>query len=66
MSNGTLYSLLHKNGGGLDWLMRLRIGLGAARGLAWLHHGCHPRIIQQNICSNVILVDEHFGVGYWT
>lgn len=61
MSNGTLYSLLHRNGGGvLDWMMRFRIGLGAARGLAWLHHGCHPPIIQQNICSNVILVDEEF------
>ncbi|OIW12426.1 hypothetical protein TanjilG_04175 [Lupinus angustifolius] len=61
MSNGTLYSLLHENGSGvLDWLMRFRIGLGAARGLAWLHHGCHPPIIQQNICSNVILVDEDF------
>ncbi|MED6198903.1 Inactive LRR receptor-like serine/threonine-protein kinase bir2 [Stylosanthes scabra] len=61
MSNGTLYNLLHKNGGGvLDWEMRFRIGLGAARGLAWLHHGCHPPIIQQNICSNVILVDEDF------
>ncbi|XP_004489358.1 inactive LRR receptor-like serine/threonine-protein kinase BIR2 [Cicer arietinum] len=60
MSNGTLYSLLHKNSSVLDWLMRFRIGLGAARGLAWLHHGCHPPIIQQNICSNVILVDEEF------
>ncbi|KAK4281049.1 hypothetical protein QN277_012589 [Acacia crassicarpa] len=60
MSNGTLYSLLHKNGNALDWPMRFRIGLGAARGLAWLHHGCHPAIIHQNICSNVILVDEDF------
>lgn len=60
MSNGTLYSLLHKNNSALDWMMRYRIGLGAARGLAWLHHGCHPPIIQQNICSNVILVDEDF------
>ncbi|KAK7381333.1 hypothetical protein VNO78_33955 [Psophocarpus tetragonolobus] len=60
MSNGTLYSLLHKNSGVLDWVMRFRIGLGAARGLAWLHHGCHPPIIQQNICSNVILADEEF------
>ncbi|KAE9590397.1 hypothetical protein Lal_00027981 [Lupinus albus] len=60
MSNGTLYSLLHKNGGGLDWLTRFRIGLGTARGLAWLHHGFRPPIIQQSICSNVILVDEDF------
>ncbi|KAJ1380083.1 Serine-threonine/tyrosine-protein kinase, catalytic domain [Sesbania bispinosa] len=60
MSNGTLYNLLHKYNNALDWMMRFRIGLGAARGLAWLHHGCHPPIIQQNICSNVILVDEEF------
>ncbi|XP_028775296.1 inactive LRR receptor-like serine/threonine-protein kinase BIR2 [Neltuma alba] len=60
MSNGTLFSLLHRNGNALDWPMRFRIGLGAARGLAWLHHGSHPPIIHQNICSNVILVDEDF------
>ena len=60
MSNGTLYSLLHKSGNALDWPTRFRIGLGAARGLAWLHHGCHPPIILQNICSGVILVDEDF------
>ncbi|KAB2022923.1 hypothetical protein ES319_D07G246700v1 [Gossypium barbadense] len=58
MSNGTLYSLLHGRGGDMDWPTRFKIGLGAARGLAWLHHGCHPPFLQQNICSNVILVDE--------
>ncbi|KAL5740124.1 hypothetical protein ACOSQ2_029304 [Xanthoceras sorbifolium] len=61
MSNGTLYSLLH--GGSstkLDWLTRFRIGFGATRGLAWLHHGCQPPFLHQNICSNVILVDEDF------
>ncbi|XP_050381723.1 probable inactive receptor kinase At1g27190 [Argentina anserina] len=60
LSNGTLYSLLHGSGPGLDWSTRYRIGLGAARGLAWLHHGCQPPIIHQNICSNVILLDEDF------
>ncbi|XP_062009994.1 inactive LRR receptor-like serine/threonine-protein kinase BIR2 [Rosa rugosa] len=60
LSNGTLYSLLHGSGPGLDWPTRYRIGLGAARGLAWLHHGCQPPIIHQNICSNVILLDEDF------
>uniref|UniRef100_A0A2N9EKS6 Protein kinase domain-containing protein n=1 Tax=Fagus sylvatica TaxID=28930 RepID=A0A2N9EKS6_FAGSY len=60
MSNGTLYSLLHGGGEELDWPTRFTIGLGAARGLAWLHHGCHPPIMHQNICSNVIQVDEDF------
>jgi hypothetical protein len=60
MANGTLYSLLRGSAAALDWPTRFRIGLGAARGLAWLHHGCHPPILQQNICSNVILIDEDF------
>ena len=60
MSNGTLYSLLHGSVAAVDWPTRFRIGLGAARGLAWLHHGCQPPYLLQNICSNVILVDEDF------
>ncbi|KAK3227764.1 hypothetical protein Dsin_007626 [Dipteronia sinensis] len=60
MSNGTFYSLLHESNAELDWPTRFRIGLGAARGLAWLHHECQPQFLHQNICSNVILVDEDF------
>ncbi|XVF14187.1 hypothetical protein REPUB_Repub09cG0035600 [Reevesia pubescens] len=60
MSNETLYSLLHGSVAEVDWPTRFRIGLGAARGLAWLHHGCQPPFLQQNICSNVILIDDDF------
>ncbi|KAJ4837372.1 hypothetical protein Tsubulata_036977 [Turnera subulata] len=60
MSNGTLYSLLHGTGDTLDWATRFRIGFGSARALAWLHHGFQPPFLHQNICSNVILVDEDF------
>ncbi|KAK2967857.1 hypothetical protein RJ640_029851 [Escallonia rubra] len=60
MSNGTLSSHLYGNASLLDWRTRLRIGLGAARGLAWLHHGCQPPILHQNISSSVILLDEDF------
>ncbi|XP_016509295.2 inactive LRR receptor-like serine/threonine-protein kinase BIR2 [Nicotiana tabacum] len=58
LSNGTLSSFLNRNASELDWPTRFRIGLGAARGLAWLHHGCHPPILHQNICSNVFFLDE--------
>lgn len=66
MPNGTLYSLLHGNGvdntpsGVLDWSTRFRIGMGASRGLAWLHHGCQPPYMHQYISSNVILIDDDF------
>ncbi|KAL3813750.1 hypothetical protein ACJIZ3_015018 [Penstemon smallii] len=60
LSNGTLGSMLGGNAGVLDWPIRFKIALGAARGLAWLHHGCHPPILHQNICSNVVLLDEDF------
>lgn len=66
MPNGTLYSLLHGSNGFLpqhhsvDWPTRLRIGVGAARGLGWLHHGCQPPYMHQNISSNVILLDDDY------
>ncbi|CAK9170011.1 unnamed protein product [Ilex paraguariensis] len=60
LSNGTLCHLLNGNANVLDWPTRFRVGLGAARGLAWLHHGCQPPILHQNISSNVILLDEDF------
>ncbi|KAK1432829.1 hypothetical protein QVD17_09731 [Tagetes erecta] len=60
MANGTLSSLLAKQSSLLDWPTRFKIGLGAARGLAWLHHGCRPAIPHQNISSNAIFVDEDY------
>ncbi|EPS58697.1 hypothetical protein M569_16115, partial [Genlisea aurea] len=47
LSNGTLYATLRDNAASLDWPTRFRIALGAARGLAWLHHGCRPPILHQ-------------------
>ncbi|XVF02337.1 hypothetical protein REPUB_Repub04eG0167000 [Reevesia pubescens] len=69
MPNGTLYSQLHGGslvgfGNGkfevLDWSSRLRIGVGVARGLAWLHHGCQPPYVHQYFSSNVVLLDDDF------
>ncbi|XP_022847088.1 probably inactive leucine-rich repeat receptor-like protein kinase At5g48380 [Olea europaea var. sylvestris] len=63
MPNGSLHDKLHlvKDGGELmDWPLRLKIGILAAKGFAWLHHSCNPRIIHRNISSNCILLDADY------
>lgn len=44
----------------MSWEMRLRVALGAARGLAYLHEDCHPRIIHRDIKSSNILLDDKY------
>ncbi|KAK4754147.1 hypothetical protein SAY87_002251 [Trapa incisa] len=60
MENGSLGDLLHgeKEAGLLDWPQRFKIAVGAAQGLAYLHHDCVPPIIHRDVKSNNILLDE--------
>lgn len=44
----------------LTWIMRRRIGLGLARGLAYLHRDCRNRVLNVKIDANSILLDERF------
>ncbi|XP_021772266.1 probably inactive leucine-rich repeat receptor-like protein kinase At5g48380 [Chenopodium quinoa] len=64
MANGNLYNWLHpsdpEEAKSLEWPMRLKIAIGAAKGLAWMHHNCNPRILHRNISSKCILLDEEF------
>lgn len=59
--NNTLYYHLHgEDRPVMDWETRVRVAAGAARGLAYLHEDCHPRIIHRDIKSSNILLDNNF------
>ncbi|TVU41070.1 hypothetical protein EJB05_14561, partial [Eragrostis curvula] len=59
--NQTLEHHLHGKGAPvMEWTVRLRIALGAAKGFAYLHEECDPRIIHRDIKSANILLDNDF------
>ncbi|KAL8059873.1 hypothetical protein ABFX02_03G115600 [Erythranthe guttata] len=64
MTNGNLFQALHREIKAgkpeLDWFQRYRIALGAAKGIAYLHHDCCPVIIHRDIKSTNILLDEDY------
>uniref|UniRef100_A0A9I9CRH1 Protein kinase domain-containing protein n=1 Tax=Cucumis melo TaxID=3656 RepID=A0A9I9CRH1_CUCME len=59
--NGTLYDALHVDKEmhqKLSWNVRVKIALGAARALEYLHEACQPPIMHQNFKSANILLDN--------
>ncbi|KAH7520364.1 hypothetical protein FEM48_Zijuj08G0136100 [Ziziphus jujuba var. spinosa] len=62
MENGSLGDALHdeRSVSLLDWPKRFTIAVGAAQGLAYLHHDCVPAIVHRDVKSNNILLDEEF------
>ena len=49
-----------KQKGPLDWDARLKIALGAARGLAYLHEDSNPRVIHRDFKASNVLLDGDF------
>ncbi|KAL3004693.1 hypothetical protein AAZX31_08G178800 [Glycine max] len=60
MANGSVASCLRESQPPLGWPERKRIALGSARGLAYLHDHCDPKIIHRDVKAANILLDEEF------
>ncbi|MED6169501.1 hypothetical protein PIB30_021961 [Stylosanthes scabra] len=62
-SNGRLSKWLHPVEAEpmiLTWPQRIKIALGVARALSWLHHTCNLHIVHLNVSSECVLLDEIF------
>ena len=61
MTNGNLRDRLDGVfGKKMDWSTRVRIALGAARGLEYLHEAAAPRILHRDVKSTNILLDKNW------
>ncbi|XP_015877135.2 serine/threonine-protein kinase-like protein CCR2 [Ziziphus jujuba] len=61
MPHGTLHDHLHGELSPLDWNLRLKISLQAAKGLEYLHEVVKPPMIHKDVKTSNILLDSEWG-----
>ncbi|XP_002533520.2 receptor-like cytosolic serine/threonine-protein kinase RBK1 isoform X2 [Ricinus communis] len=72
LPQGSLASVLFGGAESLEWEKRIKVAVGIAEGLRYLHHDCHRRIIHRDIkASNILLTEDYeaqisdFGLAKW-
>ncbi|XP_020083554.1 probable LRR receptor-like serine/threonine-protein kinase At2g16250 [Ananas comosus] len=73
--NGDLSNALHRKSGdeeeeeeeeegmqSLDWIKRLKIAIGVAEALCYLHHECNPPMVHRDVQASSVLLDDKFEV----
>ncbi|KAG1341896.1 putative receptor-like serine/threonine-protein kinase [Cocos nucifera] len=64
INNGNLEHWLHGDVGPispLTWDIRMKIAIGTAKGIAYLHEGLEPKVVHRDIKSSNILLDKHWN-----
>uniref|UniRef100_A0A0D9VGV9 non-specific serine/threonine protein kinase n=1 Tax=Leersia perrieri TaxID=77586 RepID=A0A0D9VGV9_9ORYZ len=64
VDNGNLEQWLHGDVGPvspLSWDSRMKIILGTAKGLMYLHEGLEPKVVHRDVKSSNILLDKHWN-----
>ncbi|KAI3473997.1 hypothetical protein Pfo_028785 [Paulownia fortunei] len=61
MPHGTLHDHLHGGLSTLNWSLRLKIAMQAAKGLEYLHKEVVPPIVHRDVKSSKILLDADWG-----
>ncbi|KAK2984534.1 hypothetical protein RJ640_019509 [Escallonia rubra] len=60
LPRGSLWDLISSPDYELPWSVRLRIAVGVAQGLAYLHRDYVPHLLHRNVKSKNVLVDAEF------